>query len=257
MRLALGAFALLTCHGLAAEPALRFSIPESWTMPLARVELGQPVEGIVFDITQSLARHIGYPVEYHVMARLRLQKAMEKGDIDVRCYATQSWLPELSARYVFSLPLIHQRDVLIASNRNSAPVALEQLPRQSIGTVLGYSYPTLQPLFDSNRLHREDARSQQQVLKKLQAGRFGYAVSNQLSLDWFNRQFPAEQQLHSLAVLEEQALGCYVRDDPSIPVQRILQALESMKKSGEIDRIVERYRQQGSSPRQEGTPGAG
>ncbi|WP_166366680.1 substrate-binding periplasmic protein [Pseudomonas akapageensis] len=257
MRLALGALALLTCHCVAAEPALRFSIPESWTMPLARVELGQPVEGIVFDITQSLARQIGYPAEYHVMARLRLQKAMEKGDVDVRCYATRSWLPETSARYVLSLPLIYQRDVLIGSRRTATPIAPEQLPRQSIGTVLGYSYPTLQPLFDSNRLHREDARSQQQVLQKLQAGRFDYAVSNQLSLDWFNRRLPPEQQLHSLAVLEEQELGCYVRDDPSIPVERILQTLQNMKMSGEIDRIIERYRQQGSSSGQEAIPSAG
>ncbi|MNE11035.1 Membrane-bound lytic murein transglycosylase F [compost metagenome] len=241
MRLALCALALLTCQCLAAEPALRFSIPESWTMPLVRVENGQPVEGIVYDISQRLASQVGFTAQYHVMARLRLQKAMEHGDIDVRCYTSRSWLPDLAPSYVFSQPLIYQRDVLISTAKHNTPIAPETLPKQKIGTVLGYHYPALQPLFDSDHLRREDARNQLQVLQKLQAGRFEYAVSNQLSLDWFNHQLPADQQLHSLAVLEEQTLGCYVRNAPSVPVQPILQTLQRMKQSGEIDRIIARY----------------
>jgi polar amino acid transport system substrate-binding protein len=174
---------------------------------------------------------------------------MEVGDIDVRCYATESWLPDHSVSYVFSQPLMYQRDVLIGRTGQSTLTSPEQLPRQNVGTVLGYHYPSLQPLFDGGRLRRDDARSQLQVLQKLKAGRFEYAVSNQLSLDWFNRQFPPEQQLHSLAVLEEQALGCFVRNTPELPVQRILQTLQSMKQSGEIDQIIQRYQQ--SSPTQQ------
>jgi polar amino acid transport system substrate-binding protein len=37
-------------------------------------------------------------------------------------------------------------------------------------------------------LHRDDARNQEQVLQKLQAGRNRYAVSNQWSLEWFNQR---------------------------------------------------------------------
>jgi len=47
--------------------------------------------------------------------------------------------------------------------------------------------------------------------------------------------------LQVLAVLEEQALGCMVRDDPAIPTQGVLRALVRMKESGEIERIVQRY----------------
>ncbi|HAB03957.1 MAG TPA: amino acid ABC transporter substrate-binding protein, partial [Pseudomonas sp.] len=43
------------------------------------------------------------------------------------------------------------------------------------------------------------------------------------------------------AVLEEQALGCLVRNDPAVPTQRLLRALVRMKESGQIDRIVQRY----------------
>lgn len=66
-------------------------------------------------------------------------------------------------------------------------------------------------------------------------------MSNQLSLQWFNQGLPAEQQLQGLAVLEEQDLGCMVRNDPAIPTQGVLRALVRLKQSGEVERIMQRY----------------
>ena len=128
-------------------------------------------------------------------------------------------------------------------SRKDQPVSIDPatLPRQSIGTVLGYTYPTLQPLFEADRLQREDARNQEQVLEKLLAGRYRYAVSNQWTLDWFNQRLLPEQQLQGVAVLQEQKVGCYVRNDPKVPVQRILRTLLRMKMSGEIDEIIRLY----------------
>ncbi|MNP59577.1 hypothetical protein D3C76_1545810 [compost metagenome] len=79
------------------------------------------------------------------------------------------------------------------------------------------------------------------MLQKLQAGRYRYAVSSQLSLDWFNRSLPEAQRFKPVALLEEQALSCYVRNDPGVPTQGILRSLEAMKKSGEIERMVKRH----------------
>lgn len=69
-----GAPALLLLQLLAALPAtatendatpLRFSVMESWSMPLIRLERGQPIDGIVYDITRSLARQVGRKALYH------------------------------------------------------------------------------------------------------------------------------------------------------------------------------------------------
>ena len=243
MRLTLTALALVAGHCLGAQAPLRFPIAESWAMPLAQVVDGQPVQGILYDLMRSLAQQVGAPAEFHVIARLRLGAAMEHGDVDVRCYAAQSWLPGLSGDYIWSLPLITQRDYLVAQPGDNAPVDLATLAPQVIGTVLGYTYDALEARFASGQLSRDDARSQDQVLQKLQAGRYRYAVANQLSLDWFNHLLPAAQQLRPVAFVEEQALGCYVRNDPAVPVQRILRTLLRMKMSGEIDRLVEHYTQ--------------
>ncbi|WP_347905069.1 transporter substrate-binding domain-containing protein [Pseudomonas purpurea] len=239
MRSTLGALLLICANGVASEAPLRFSIADSWAMPMVQIERGRPVQGILHDVMLSLATQVGRPAEFHVLARARVQSAMEHGEIDIRCYTAQSWLPNQSGDYLWSVPLWFQRDLLISSD--PAPVTLANLTTQPVGTVLSYRYPTLQPLFDNGRLQRDDARSQDQVLQKLLAGRYRYAVSNQWTLDWLNHQLLPERQLHAVAVLQEQNVGCYVRNDPTLPVQLILQTLLKMKMSGEIGDIIKLY----------------
>ncbi|ROL62941.1 ABC transporter substrate-binding protein [Pseudomonas vranovensis] len=249
-----GALLLISSASFAQQPVLRFSVAESWTMPLIRVEQEQPVEGILHELMLAVAREVGHHPEFHVLPRLRLQQAMDNGDVDVRCYVAQSWLNTTSDAYLWSLPLFQQRDWLVGQPDQTPPLMPTQLAPQAIGTVLGYTYSTIEPLFASGRLHREDSRNQLLVLNKLHARRYHYAISNQLSLDWFNRQLPSEQQLRPLAVVEEQTLACLVRNDPALPVQGILQALLRLKASGEIERMIERYTHIHGQPPQTSSP---
>lgn len=241
MRRLLALLLFWTTHSLADQPVLRFSVAESWSMPLIHIEGGQPVEGLLYDLMQAMARETGARPEYHVLARLRLQQAMDDGDIDVRCYVSTLWFNDRPGNFVWSIPLFVQRDLLVARPADSTPTLPEQLPPQAIGTVLGYTYTTLEPLFAAGKLHREDSRNQQLALQKLEIGRYRHAVSNQLSLAWFNQRLPAEQRLQAVAVLEEQSLACMVRNDPAIPTQAALRALVRLKQSGEIERITRRY----------------
>ncbi|MGX0889163.1 polar amino acid transport system substrate-binding protein [Pseudomonas sp. ADAK2 TE3594] len=241
MRFALGALLLVSLSVVAAEAPLRFVVSDSWAMPMVQLERGRPTQGILHDIMLSLATQVGVPAQFHILPRARVQNAMDHGEVDVRCYISQSWLPNLSGDYIWSVPLLVQRDLLIGRRGSPDVVNPADLPQQSIGTVLGYSYPTLQPLFDADRLHRDDARNQEQVLDKLLAGRYRYAVSNQWTLDWFNQRLLPDRQLQSVALVHEQSVGCYVRNDPKVPVQRILDTLQHMKMSGEIDDIIRLY----------------
>ncbi|EJL95972.1 periplasmic component of amino acid ABC-type transporter/signal transduction system [Pseudomonas sp. GM102] len=241
MRFALGALLLVSLSVAAAEAPLRFVVSDSWAMPMVQLERGRPTQGILYDMMLSLATQVGMPAEFHVLPRARVQNAMDHGEVDVRCHVSPSWLPNLSGDYSWSVPLLVQRDLLIGRRDSPTSVNLASLSRQSIGTVRGYNYPTLQPLFDSDRLNREDARNQEQVLEKLLAGRYHYAVSNQWTLDWFNQRLLPDRQLQSVALVHEQTVGCYVRNDPKMPVQRILNTLLQMKTSGEINDIIRLY----------------
>ena len=225
----------------ADEPVLRFSVAESWSMPLIQLDERQPTSGILFDIMQSLARQVGRKAEYHVLPRLRVQPALDRGEVDIRCYTAQAWVPNLSGDHLWSLPILYQRDLLIASAETAAGPYPRQFDNETVGTVLGYNYPDLQYLFDNHQLVREDARSQEQTLRKLIAGRYHYAVASELVMDWLNRDLPADKKLHVISLIGEQAAGCLVRNDPDLPTQTILRTLVRMKASGEIQQIIDRY----------------
>ncbi|CRM24214.1 MULTISPECIES: substrate-binding periplasmic protein [Pseudomonas] len=241
MRVVLGALWMITTASLAAPAPLRFSVSDSWAMPMVQLEGGQPTQGILYDLMLSLATQVGHPAEFHVLARARIASAMEHGEIDVRCYVTQAWVDNLSGDYTWSIPLMVQRNLLISTHIPAQPVQVVKLAPQAIGTVLNYRYATLEPLFASGQLSRDDARSEEQVLQKLVAGRFKFAVTNEWTLDRFNQRMPVGKRLHKVAVIDQQNLGCTVRNDPNVPVQKILRTLLRMKISGEIDEIIKLY----------------
>lgn len=124
MRRLLALLLLWSTNSLADQPVLRFSVAESWSMPLVRIEGDQPVEGLLYDLMQAVARQVGARPEFHVMARLRLEEAMSSGDIDVRCYVSTQWLNDRPRDFVWSIPLIHQRDVLVGRAGDSTPIPL-------------------------------------------------------------------------------------------------------------------------------------
>ncbi|MCY1402158.1 hypothetical protein D9M71_172920 [compost metagenome] len=234
--------ALLLFATLAnAEPrTLRFSVVDSWAMPLARIENGQLTGGILFELFTATAQKVGLEPEFRILPRARVDQAQLKRSIDLRCYVAPAWTDRQFPEYRWSVPLLIQRDLLVS--KTPMPGNLERLPKQTIGTVLGYHYPRLQPLLESGQLARDDARNQELVLRKLQAGRYRYAISNQFALDWFNHDLPDSQHLRGIEVVEETALACQVLDAPDLPTESILDALATLKDSGEIERILANYR---------------
>ncbi|BAU75297.1 substrate-binding periplasmic protein [Metapseudomonas furukawaii] len=236
--------ALLLCWSAltgAAPATLKFSAVDSWTMPLADFHDSQLKGGILNDIIQRLSQRLGLDASVQVLPRNRVELAARQGSIDVRCYVSPAWISD-HQRFLWSVPLFLHRDLIVA-RRGEAPLPTpEALSGEQVGTVLGYSYPRLQPLIDRGAVRRDEARNQDLVLQKLLAGRYQYAISNEQALNWFNRNHPDSDQLTAVGILEETPVACLVRDDPDLPTQRILRALQQMKTSGEIEAILARYR---------------
>jgi polar amino acid transport system substrate-binding protein len=233
---------LLMCSSLAAqERPLRFAISDSWAMPMIRIEDGVATGGILFDLQQRLAEKVGRQADLLVLPRLRIAQMMTRSQLDVRCYVNPEWLKDSHHQYIWSVPFMLQRDLLV-SRINQSPVELEELQGERIGTVLGFVYPKLEPYFVSGQLQREDARTQDQVLAKLSAGRYAYAVSSELALNWVNRQQPDDKRLYPVSELAADAVSCIVRDQPDVPSMALLRAMVQMKQDGEFEQILARYR---------------
>ena len=129
------AIALLVSAAVVAEERpLRFSVSESWVMPMMNIENGQATGGILYDLQTRLAEKVGRRAEQLLMPRLRVQQMLARGEIDVRCYVNPAWLTESHHQYIWSVPFLVQRDWLVG--RHAVPLQLEQLHGETIGTVL-------------------------------------------------------------------------------------------------------------------------
>jgi len=234
------ALILLSLGTSAEERPLRFSVSESWAMPMIHIEHGQATGGVLYDLQQRLAEKVGRRAEMLVRPRLRIQQMLERGEIDVRCYVNPTWLSESHHQYIWSVPFMVQRDLLVG--RSQQQVQLSRMQGETIGTVLGFTYPGLDPLFASGQLQRDDARTQELALAKLQARRYDYAISNELTLQWFNRQQPVGDKLQPLQEVAADLVACIVRDEPDVPTMPLLRALVQMKQAGEFEQILARYR---------------
>ena len=234
------ALILLSLGTSAEERPLRFSVSESWAMPMIHIEHGQATGGVLYDLQQRLAEKVGRRAEMLVRPRLRIQQMLERGEIDVRCYVNPAWLSESHHQYIWSVPFMVQRDLLVS--RRKQQVQVSRMQGETIGTVLGFTYPGLDPLFASGQLQRDDARTQELALAKLQARRYDYAISNELTLQWFNRQQPAGDKLQPLQEVAADLVACIVRDEPDVPTMALLRALVQMKQAGEFEQILARYR---------------
>jgi polar amino acid transport system substrate-binding protein len=240
LRLLLLALLLLCTGALATERPLRFSVSESWGMPMIRYEQGQATGGILYDLQVRLAQKVGRRAELMVMPRLRVQQMLVRGEIDVRCYVNPAWLQESPHQYIWSLPFMVQRDLIVT--RATEPALPERPDGELLGTVLGFKYPRLEPLFASGQLQRDDARTQELVLEKLEARRYRYAVSNQMTLDWYNSRQPVPRKLKAIDEVASDLVACIVRNEPDVPTQQLLRAMVQMKQDGEFDAILARYR---------------
>lgn len=234
------ALILLSLGTGAEERPLRFSVSEGLAMPMIHIEHGQATRGVLYDLQQRLAEKVGRRAEMLVRPRLRIQQMLERGEIDVRCYVNPAWLSESHHQYIWSVPFMVQRDLLVG--RRQQQVQVSRMQGETIGTVLGFRYPELASLFASGQLQRDDARTQELALAKLQARRYDYAISNELTLQWFNRKQPAGDQLQPLQEVAADLVACIVRDEPDVPSMPLLRALVQMKQAGEFETILARYR---------------
>ncbi|SHM14851.1 substrate-binding periplasmic protein [Phytopseudomonas punonensis] len=232
--------ALVGSYSTAEERELRFSVTESGVMPMVLIRNGAAVDGILHDLAIRLAEKVDRRAELQVMPRMRVHRALLNQEIDVRCYVNPAWLDRPYPGYAWSVPFMLQRDLLVS--RSAQSIAPEHLAKQPIGTVLGFHYPTLDALFTAGQLQRDDARTQGLVLRKLAAGRYDYAVTNELALLWFNRDRKEADKLHEVHELTHVEVACLVRDGPDIPTRALLEAMRQMQDNGEFTAILQRYR---------------
>lgn len=241
MRSTILLLSMISTAVVAQDSTVRFSVSDSTTMPLIDLQSGRPTDGILYHLYLRIAEKLGRTPELLVTPRMRTQPLLTEEHVDANCYMNPAWLTDDAERYRWSVPFMTLRTALI-TRADTPKVGLAQLKGERIGTVLGFQYPEAAAQFSKGYLHRDDARTENQVLEKLAAGRNRYAIATETALDWFNKDRPDCCHLQVVERLIEFPVHCIVRDEENGLADEILSALEQMGQDGEFEAIQARYR---------------
>lgn len=246
------AFAASGSMAQGVPAPIRASVSESYAEPLAKWSKDESKleGGLVKDLVDAVGRQAGRPVSYVPLPRSRISLEVAAGRIDLRCYLSKEWVPKPEL-YEWSGILFVEKNVLVGKKSSPAPKAegsgdgvsraFEKIKGKKVGSVLGYAYPRLESIKASGDLEMEDASSEEANLDKLARGRIDFAIISKMSLDHYLKK-KGEKEIESDGLLiDSHDIECAAPKE-SVGGKSLISALEKVKSSGELARILAKYK---------------
>lgn len=221
----------------AEPPPLRFIAPLNHAMPFGGFENDKLTTGIVKDLSDTLAERIGRRAEYLSVPPRRVAQVLAAGEADGVCYVAQDWI---DGKFHWSPPVLEHIGVVAARPQAPPLLSLDDLAGVPVGTVHAYRYPELEEVL-GKRFIRDDAPSMLINLRKLAAKRTNYALTEQITLEFHNKQHPQDGLRAALPTMRYRT-HCAFTLAHKLPLEQLDQAAREMVRDGSVERILARYR---------------
>lgn len=228
----------------AARPPLRFLVVEGHAMPLGESPRGALGAGIIREWQDALAAQLGRTPVNLVLPRKRQDQAVAQNKVDLRCFVSPEWLTkEAIAEYDWPAPFLAVEERVVTA-AGAAPLrSLDELAGKTIGTVHGYQYRSLAPLFETRRARRDDAPSEAALLLKQLAGRTDVSVMRALDFAYLQRRDPRLSRLAlSPLVVSSFSMYCARTKYGSVTLEALSAAQEKLLQAGVMDRILQKHK---------------
>ena len=200
------------------------------------------ISGIFWDVLSRVAREYDYTVLATEVPTNRVDGFLLEGRIDVTMRAIE-WTEE-PRRFMFTEPITIARDVVFT--RIDHPLHLnspDDFKGKTVITHLGYSYPALEPLFESGEVTRLELHDEISMFRRLAgAERFDGLLTNYRSGMWIMHNHGWEDDFRvEPMVLAESPYRLMLAPRWSHFVVLFNRELAKMKENGELARIIASY----------------
>jgi len=194
-------------------------------------------KGIAAEAVQAILKTANIDGEFVDLPPKRTRLALQTGDIDFDLISP-AWLPNKAAarQFVFSDPIIRIKEHFVYLKTTPPPdtlfSALSEKP--PIATVRGYYY------HDEAHFQRIDFSSERAIIQALDKGRIKYAICGDLPALFWAKRLNVDIKIGAIHSDDFLAMRLLARHKHLMP--RINQAIQSLKKKGFIDALVEKYK---------------
>jgi len=228
---------LLSSVAVAKEQNLRTSYYRQNMPPqLFFNKTGQPIRGILFDVTHAIASQLGAKLEMLPIPRKRIEQSLVRNIIDMHCAATKRWYTLSSLQW--SGVIYKNRDILINNQGMSSLTDLADHHHLKIGTSLGYIYPELTTYIDNHNILPVISLSPADNYKKYRKNKIAGFVIPEIEASYLFKEIA-----DSVVPLNDNDIRCVLA--PSMKKSRVIRinkAVEELKASGEVDAILSKYK---------------
>lgn len=232
-------FILTHSHTVLAEDknVIRAAIPEGLAPPLVFGNKGKH-EGLIVDYVNALAEAMERKASFRTVTHYRLNRLLLQGKLDILCYTSTVW-DDAVGKHDFSKTLFIKREIILGPS--PMPKKISDLEGKTIGTILQYVYPSLDPYFESGKIKREDNTSEEGNLKKLASGRIQYVVTDQIFIDYFRLNHPNITKNREEFFLRDYPIVCSVSRKGRVKKAALDKAIDEIKTSGKLKSIFQKY----------------
>jgi len=218
-------------------------------MPFGLVERGADARlrlaaGITKDWQDALAKELRRTPVYVLLPRKRQDMAVAQKLVDLRCFISPDWLTsEQVDLYDWPAPFFDVEERLIGPLNGKPVENMDELSGARIGTVLGYSYRSLDPLFADGRAKRDDASNEMSSLLKQMAGRTDFMVMRTLDFEYQQKTDPELKKLRLTPVVVSRfSMYCARPKYSSVTLRDLINAQTRLLNAGVLNGILAKYR---------------
>ncbi|MFZ6050112.1 substrate-binding periplasmic protein [Pseudomonas sp. CR3202] len=208
-------------------------------MPYVDVSDHVLLGGFIQRLGERIAKDLSVQVSFVETPNKRIEESLRSGRIHLICNSNPEWMMDAST-YHWSPPLLEEEDVLL-QHRDSPPIAgLSDLRGKVVGTSLGYAYSMpLMEAFANNEVVRKDVRDLDTRLNLLSRKRLDAVIDMRRSLTYELALHPNPAVVFSPWVVDRYLLHCAYGSHLPVPAERLDVALQSLRDSGELDRLLQ------------------
>lgn len=136
------------CHGF------QIGVSQALLPPVANIYLSKGgatlrEEGILFELSQHIAKQLNEPVSVKILARENMDKALLAHQVDSLCYFNPNWI-NLPSEYLWSDTFISNTEYFVSRPDLSTITHFNELKGLRIGLINGHVYENLKSLLADN-----------------------------------------------------------------------------------------------------------
>lgn len=219
---------------------LRFGITTLNEPPLVYLDQHSKKAGFVIDLVNALGRELEVEIDFIHLSRKGLEQAVLDGYIDFS-WLSPSWTKNID-RLIFSEPFLKHRAFLYSLSEfpnTSSPA--EWLNGKSVCLRNDYQYPKLTPFIMNKTAYAVLVSGEAKLFTLLAKGRCDLLHKNEyLAISEQANQIGERQVFRSPEPIAQAPVSFIFDKNRFHNIKLINEALAKIKKSGELNRILER-----------------